>query len=199
MAWSCGHDSANRTDVSIPRVNRHGGVYTVHMSTPIKAVEILPGRAAGSVRAPASKSYANRALLLAALAEGESVIHNPLQSDDTEAMTGALRDLGVDVRTADDAWIVRSSGRFNTPSEGINCRDSGTTLRLTAASALSTNRPWRFGAVGAPPTASAGHPGGTGCLRPTQTTAIRRWWFADLCAPDRRASNPRPAVNTPRR
>ncbi|NMC81599.1 MAG: 3-phosphoshikimate 1-carboxyvinyltransferase [Armatimonadetes bacterium] len=107
------------------------------MSTPIKAVEILPGRAAGSVRAPASKSYANRALLLAALAEGESVIHNPLQSDDTEAMTGALRDLGVDVRTADDAWIVRSSGRFNTPSEGINCRDSGTTLRfLTAASAL---------------------------------------------------------------
>jgi 5-enolpyruvylshikimate-3-phosphate synthase len=48
-------------------------------------------RAAGRMRLPGSKSISNRALLLAALARGETILHGVLDSDDTRVMSGALR------------------------------------------------------------------------------------------------------------
>ena len=51
-----------------------------------------------TVELPGSKSYTNRALLIAALAEGRSVIRRALFSDDTRAMHGALSALGINVR-----------------------------------------------------------------------------------------------------
>ena len=48
-------------------------------------------RAAGTVRLPGSKSISNRVLLLAALAEGTTVVHDLLDSDDTAVMVAALR------------------------------------------------------------------------------------------------------------
>lgn len=56
-------------------------------------------RASGTVRLPGSKSISNRVLLLAALAEGETVITNLLDSDDTRVMLAALNTLGVEVKT----------------------------------------------------------------------------------------------------
>jgi 3-phosphoshikimate 1-carboxyvinyltransferase len=49
----------------------------------------------GTVRLPGSKSISNRTLLLAALSEGETTIHDLLASDDTMVMLGALRSLGI--------------------------------------------------------------------------------------------------------
>jgi len=49
-------------------------------------------RAAGTVRLPGSKSISNRTLLLAALAEGTTDIHDLLDSDDTRVMLDGLRD-----------------------------------------------------------------------------------------------------------
>ena len=46
-----------------------------------------------SVRLPGSKSITNRALLLAALADGPSTLHDPLHSEDTFYMAEALRSL----------------------------------------------------------------------------------------------------------
>ncbi|HEY3415226.1 MAG TPA: 3-phosphoshikimate 1-carboxyvinyltransferase [Armatimonadota bacterium] len=107
------------------------------MSATPDAIEILPGKPSGALSVPSSKSYTNRALLLAALAVGESTIRNPLRSDDAEAMIQALRALGVQIEDAGDHLVVRGTGGFAPPGGPIDCRDSGTTIRfLTAAAAL---------------------------------------------------------------
>lgn len=64
------------------------------------------GPVGGVVRVPGSKSVTNRALLLAALATGPSLIRQPLHSRDTDLMAAALRALGVDVSERDADWSV---------------------------------------------------------------------------------------------
>ena len=90
-----------------------------------------------AVRPPGSKSITNRALVTAALAEGRSRILDPLRSDDTDAMVGCLRRLGIGVETAARSFVIRSSG---VPSRGgrLDVRASGTTARfITAVAALA--------------------------------------------------------------
>ena len=53
--------------------------------------------AGGTVALPGSKSISNRVLLLAALSEGTTVVHDLLDSDDTRVMLKALRALGCGV------------------------------------------------------------------------------------------------------
>ena len=53
--------------------------------------------AGGTVRLPGSKSISNRVLLLAALAEGTTEVHDLLDSDDTRVMLAALAQLGCGV------------------------------------------------------------------------------------------------------
>ena len=60
----------------------------------------------GEVRLPGSKSISNRALLLAALARGETRLNNVLASDDTHFMLEALRNLGVKIRVNDGDHFV---------------------------------------------------------------------------------------------
>ncbi len=99
------------------------------------AVEIVPsGPVNASFVAPSSKSYTNRALLLAALADGESRITRPLQSDDTRHMAAALAAFGVETVAQEDALLVRGcGGRFQAPIAPLHCGLSGTTLRFLAA------------------------------------------------------------------
>ena len=74
-------------------------------------LEIGPfGGAAGAVRLPGSKSISNRVLLLAALAEGATEIHDLLQSDDTARMLDALALLGVAVSGQGDSATCRVTG-----------------------------------------------------------------------------------------
>lgn len=67
-------------------------------------------RASGTVRLPGSKSISNRVLLLAALAEGETVITNLLDSDDTRVMLAALNTLGVEVQNDGERCVVKGTG-----------------------------------------------------------------------------------------
>lgn len=114
-----------------------GGAIIIRMSLMPDVIEILPGAVQGTVSAPPSKSYTNRALLLAALADGVSAVRSPLRSDDAEAMTEALRALGVRIDDEGDALVVHGTGGFSPPAGPVDCRDSGTTIRfLTAAVAL---------------------------------------------------------------
>ncbi|WP_438357448.1 hypothetical protein, partial [Azospirillum brasilense] len=53
--------------------------------------------AGGAVRLPGSKSISNRVLLLAALSEGTTEVHDLLASDDTRVMLDALREIGCGV------------------------------------------------------------------------------------------------------
>ena len=61
-----------------------------------------------SVRLPGSKSITNRALLIAALAEGTSTLRDPLHSEDTFYMADALRSLGAEITQAPNKdYVVR--------------------------------------------------------------------------------------------
>ncbi|HZP39277.1 MAG TPA: 3-phosphoshikimate 1-carboxyvinyltransferase [Methylomirabilota bacterium] len=93
-----------------------------------------------TVRLPGSKSYSNRALLVAALARGTSEITQALASDDTRYMHRALEALGVRVR-ADEAartFVVEGvDGRFPAAGATLQIGNAGTAARfLTAAVAL---------------------------------------------------------------
>ena len=90
----------------------------------------------GVVRLPGSKSLSNRALLLAALCEGETLVENILDSDDTERMLEALEILGVKVDRNDDdrSVLVTSVGSFfPCQSAELFLGNAGTAMRPLAA------------------------------------------------------------------
>jgi 3-phosphoshikimate 1-carboxyvinyltransferase len=95
--------------------------------------------AAGAVRLPGSKSISNRTLLLAALAEGDTTIHDLLASDDTLVMLGALRSLGIDWEEVDQRTILVRGGAGVLPvhEADLFMGNAGTAIRpLTAALAV---------------------------------------------------------------
>ena len=94
--------------------------------------------AAGTVRLPGSKSISNRVLLLAGLAEGTTIIHDLLASDDTRVMLDALRALGCGVESRGDEWHVTGlGGRLKVHQAELLLGNAGTAMRpLTAALAV---------------------------------------------------------------
>ena len=88
--------------------------------------------AAGPVRArlrlPGSKSITNRALILAALADGPAVIANPLQARDTQLMADALRALGTSIEDSAPGWAVRP-GPMDHGGQ-VDVGNAGTVLRF---------------------------------------------------------------------
>jgi len=99
-----------------------------------------------TIAIPGSKSYTNRALLLAALTKGTVVINNPLVSDDTHAMIACLRELGIRCTFKDDMLapedVARQPGSLTVTSdisaiqEGEyhqNANFSGTAIRFVLA------------------------------------------------------------------
>lgn len=103
-------------------------------------IEIKPsGAPCCTVQAPPSKSYTNRALVIAALADGEARLDNPLFSADTEYMKEALLKFGVDVVQEEKALAVKGTGgNLHAPAEEIFVGNAGTTMRfLTTFAALA--------------------------------------------------------------
>jgi len=73
----------------------------------------------GDINLPGSKSLSNRALLLAALAEGTTTITNLLESDDTRHMLNALKQLGIDYTLSKDKTeciVVGNGGAISSES-----------------------------------------------------------------------------------
>ncbi len=92
----------------------------------------------GTVRLPGSKSISNRVLLLAALSQGETVVHDLLASDDTAVMLAALKQLGCSVeQTGHTAVIGGLGGKLINTQGKLFMGNAGTAMRpLTAALAL---------------------------------------------------------------
>ncbi len=85
-------------------------------------------------RVPGSKSITNRALILAALAEGESRLEGVLESDDTRHMRAALSQLGVDIQGSGETLVVRGGrARLRPAAQPLFVGNSGTTVRFLAA------------------------------------------------------------------
>lgn len=90
----------------------------------------------GEVRLPGSKSLSNRYLMLAALARGRTVLHGLLDSEDTSAMKGALRDLGIPLQEIDATSLALEGlggAHFRTPSGALDLGNAGTAMRPLAA------------------------------------------------------------------
>ena len=105
----------------------------------IESLDIPPiASAGGIVRLPGSKSISNRVLLLAALSQGETTIHDVLASDDTAVMLAALENLGCVVHVkGDTVTIVGLGGQLITKKAQLFMGNAGTAMRpLTAALAL---------------------------------------------------------------
>jgi 3-phosphoshikimate 1-carboxyvinyltransferase len=99
------------------------------------ALEIAPrGPFDCEVAVPGSKSISNRALLLAALAEGRSTLRGVLDSDDIRVMTRALRALGAQLEIDGDRIAVQGvAGKPTAPDGVIDVGASGTAARMLTA------------------------------------------------------------------
>src|SRR5688572_13373559 len=93
---------------------------------------------------PGSKSLTNRALVLAALADGSCELSNVLFADDTHVMLDGLKKLGFQLDTDEAKRTVRVAGRggkIDRREAEIFCGNSGTTIRfLTALCALGNGK-----------------------------------------------------------
>ena len=100
------------------------------------------GKIVATIKCPASKSYTNRALLIAALAKGTSTLRNPLFSDDTKYMRQALRHFGISIKQEDCFLLVSGTGgQIKCPQEKISIGLAGTTMRfLTTFAALAPGK-----------------------------------------------------------
>lgn len=95
------------------------------------------------VRLPGSKSMTNRALILAALADGPSRIEAALHARDTALMVAALQVMGTEITdAADGAWIV-TPGELAGPAD-VDCGLAGTVLRFVPPVATLARGPIRF-------------------------------------------------------
>lgn len=98
-------------------------------------IEPLAGPPDVTLRVPGSKSVTNRALVAAALADGESRLTGVLVADDTLAMVEALRRLDVAValdEPAATAIVTGTGGRLPARPITVGARQSGTTARFLA-------------------------------------------------------------------
>src|SRR5512134_903940 len=99
-------------------------------------VTIRPGALAGRVRVPASKSHTIRALIIGTLADGESLVRSPLDSEDTRSCVACCRALGAGITEGAEGWRVRGTGgRLRVPENVIDVGNSGTTLYIAMAAA----------------------------------------------------------------
>lgn len=112
-------------------------VLTIKPKPPLDAVLTVPG----------SKSLTNRALVVAALADGVSTLRGALQAEDSEVMIGALRALGIGLEISGDTLAVPTltvhgrSGHIPATQAQLNLRLSGTSIRfLTAMVALGQGK-----------------------------------------------------------
>lgn len=99
-------------------------------------IEPIPAPFTATITPPGSKSLTNRALVLAALADGTCDLSNVLFADDTHVMLENLMKLGFHLVIDHDARTVRvhgRGGRIDKPAAELFCGNSGTTIRFLTA------------------------------------------------------------------
>lgn len=88
----------------------------------------------GTARVPADKSVTHRGLILGAAARGESRLRDPSPAGDCAATLACVQALGAEVRQGTGEWRIQGVGLrgFREPEDALDCRRSGTTMRLLA-------------------------------------------------------------------
>ena len=103
-------------------------------------IRIGKSRISGTLRCPSSKSYTHRAIAIASLAKGKSIINMPLISRDTIATLSASSALGVKINQQKSRLIVEGKHTLDTPENIINAENSGTTIRIFTVMAALVRR-----------------------------------------------------------
>jgi 3-phosphoshikimate 1-carboxyvinyltransferase len=86
------------------------------------------------VRVPGSKSFTNRALIIAALADGTSALHGVSNANDSTILLRFLKQLGVEMEQHDDVLTIKGTGGKFKPFHGVlDVEDAGTVMRFTSA------------------------------------------------------------------
>jgi 3-phosphoshikimate 1-carboxyvinyltransferase len=99
----------------------------------------------GRILVPASKSHTIRAVAIAAMAQGRSVLRNPLESADARSAFRAATEFGARIGVEDKAWIIDGiGGEINSLASFVDVANSGTTLRIFSALAALTNHDITF-------------------------------------------------------
>ena len=87
----------------------------------------------GKIICPSNKSYTHRAIFLAALSDGKSIVKKILRSNDTLATISACRGFGVEVEEVEDKVTINNTIDSTVENSMINAENSGTTIRIAIA------------------------------------------------------------------
>ena len=87
----------------------------------------------GKIICPSNKSYTHRAIFMASLADGKSMIKNILKSGDTIATINACKNFGAEIKEEKNNLIVDSPNELKLQDSIIDAANSGTTIRIAAA------------------------------------------------------------------
>ena len=98
----------------------------------------------GVLAAPPSKSMAHRAVLCAALADGESRLTGLAHSQDIDATLAAAAALGAQVEAGESWARIAGAAPLQAPAAPVDCCESGSTLRFLIPLAALTGRPVTF-------------------------------------------------------
>lgn len=94
-------------------------------------LRVSKSKVCGRIKIPGSKSHTIRALFIASLAEGKTVIMNPLVSNDALSAVETCKALGADIHFQNDKFIVNGfNGKPQVPNDVINVGNSGVTIRF---------------------------------------------------------------------
>lgn len=111
-------------------------------------LELTPSKLSGKINTPPSKSISHRAIICAALSEGQSKLQNVLVSDDIEKTIDGMKALGAEiVEIAEKNSINKNyiiNGGIHDRECMIDCKESGSTIRFLIPISLSKHRKVKF-------------------------------------------------------
>ena len=95
--------------------------------------KIKKSKITGRISCPSNKSYTHRAIFLAALSDGKSIVKKILRSNDTIATINACRGFGVEVEELENNVTIKNTINETVQNSMINAENSGTTIRIAIA------------------------------------------------------------------
>lgn len=111
---------------------------------PLQLVSRSAGALIGEAAAPGDKSISHRALILGAMAEGETRISGLLESEDVLRTVGAVRAFGARAEQhGAGCWTIRGA-QWRSPAAPIDCGNAGTAVRLLMGAAAGFELQARF-------------------------------------------------------
>ena len=95
--------------------------------------KVEKSKLSGKIKCPPNKSYTHRAIFLAALSDGKSIVKEILRSNDIIATINACREFGVEVEEIENNVSINNTIDSTVESCMINAENSGTTIRISIA------------------------------------------------------------------